>query len=94
MRKLKLMNRLFSLFLALILVASTAVMPVSAAEGDYVYVLDRNRIDGSFYQYQSPYGLGHYFNGGGLANTPVQVYKMQRYENNVRSGEVILAGLF
>lgn len=91
MRKLKLMNRLFSLFLALILVASTAVVSVSAAEGDYVYVLDRAKIDGSFYQYQSPYQVYYKFNGKTGYVTPVQVYKMQRLEAGAYTGEVILA---
>lgn len=90
MRNLKSLNRLFSLLLAVILVLSIAVVPVSAVEESDTYILNRKSLEGSFYQYQSPYNVGYSFNGSELDTAPVQVYKMQRWENGTGSGEIIL----
>ena len=86
MHKLKSMNRLLTLLLAIILVVSVAVVPVSAAGEDDTYIYDRDANGQMLYTYQSPCTFSYispkYPNG-----TWHQVFVFTMY--NTRTGEHI-----
>ena len=86
MNALKKLHKYASLLLALFLIMSTAIVPVSAEEDTNIYVFHRDGNGQPLYQYQSPCMLGYDMNNQyGDPGVPRQAFVYTMY--NTQSGK-------